>query len=128
MWVQQFYAEAGKLRWREEKEGIPPSAVFISSLYDGEARYAKKHTTSWVGYKVHLTETCEDDEPRLITNVETTAGPIAERRVSAKKPVNIELNIGSVRGLRVPSRKEYEDVDCGDADILGKPNPTSSMC
>jgi hypothetical protein len=25
-----------------------------------------------VGYKVHLTETCEEDMPLLITNVETT--------------------------------------------------------
>src|SRR5262249_55665932 len=78
VWVQQFYVEAGQVCWRTEAEGIPPSALFISSPYDVEARYAKKHTTTWVGYKVHLTEACEDDAPHLITHVETTPGPVAD--------------------------------------------------
>jgi transposase len=77
-WVQQFYMEAGQAHWRTEEEGLPPSRLFISSPYDEEARYARKHTTSWVGYKVHVTETCEDDAPPLITNVETTAGLVAD--------------------------------------------------
>jgi len=34
--------------------------------------------TQWVGYKVHLTETCAEDCPRLITRVETTAAPTAD--------------------------------------------------
>jgi transposase len=50
VWVQQFYLEAGQVHWRTEKEGIPPAGLFISSPYDAEARYAKKQTTSWVGY------------------------------------------------------------------------------
>jgi transposase len=58
------------------------------SPYEAEARYATKRTTSWVGYKVHLTETCEDDRPHLITDVGTTIatpqavdqlGPLPER-------------------------------------------------
>jgi transposase len=77
-WVQQFYIEAGRVRWRTEPEGLPPSRLFISSPYDTEARYARKHTTSWVGYKVHVTETCDDDSPHLITHVETAAGPVAD--------------------------------------------------
>ena len=48
-WGQQFYLEAGQVRWRPEKEGMPPSGLFLSSPYDGEARYAKQPTTSWVG-------------------------------------------------------------------------------
>jgi transposase len=78
VWVQQFYLNAGGVHWRTEKEGIPPSVLFISSPYDVEAHYAKKHTTSWVGYKVHVTETCDDQAPHLITHVETTAGPVAD--------------------------------------------------
>jgi transposase len=31
-----------------------------------------------VGYKVQLTDTCEDDRPHLITNVDTTIGPKAD--------------------------------------------------
>src|SRR5262245_18736933 len=82
VWLQQFYVEAGHVRWRTEAEGIPSSSAFISSPHDVEARYAKKHTTSWIGYKVHLTETCEDDAPHLITQVETTPGPVADGDVT----------------------------------------------
>jgi transposase len=78
VWVQQFYMESGGVRWRTETEGVAPSGLFISSPYDVEARYGKKHTTSWVGYKVHVTETCEGDAPHIITHVETTAGPVSD--------------------------------------------------
>ena len=50
----------------------------ISSPYDVEARYGNKPTTSWVGYTVHVTETCEDDAPHIMTHVETTAGPVSD--------------------------------------------------
>jgi transposase len=78
VWLQQFYVAGGEVGWRTEAEGIPPSAIFISSPYDVEAHYAKKQTTSWVGYKVHLSEACEDDAPHLITHVQTTAAPVAD--------------------------------------------------
>ncbi len=78
VWSQQFYLFEGKVIWRGEKEGIPSASQFISSPYDTEAHYARKYTTSWVGYKIHLTETCDDDSPHLITHVATSAGPIAD--------------------------------------------------
>src|SRR2546429_520011 len=59
------------LRWREVKE-MPPPADMIASPYDPEARYSTKRELEWVGYKVHLTETCDSDTPHLLTNVETT--------------------------------------------------------
>lgn len=73
VWLQQFYVEKGVVRWRK-KENRPPSKSRIASPYDPEARWAKKRSTYWCGYKVHLTETCEEDRPLLITNVETTSG------------------------------------------------------
>jgi transposase len=48
------------LRWRTGDEQ-PPAAVRIASPYDLEARYSRKRETHWVGYKVHLTETCDTD-------------------------------------------------------------------
>jgi hypothetical protein len=39
---------------------------------DPEARYGAKRDLTWVGYKAHVTETCDPDEPHLITHVETT--------------------------------------------------------
>lgn len=72
MWIQQFYLTAGNLKWRNEQEGIPDSAELINSPYDIDAHYSKQGASSWVGYKIHLTETCVEDSPHLITNVETT--------------------------------------------------------
>jgi transposase len=70
VWIQNFSLLDGKVQWRGPDD-IPPSARFIGSPYDVQARYSKKRSTAWVGYKVHLTETCEDDLPNLITAVET---------------------------------------------------------
>ena len=82
VWIQNYLVTETGISWRTDKEGLPPAARFISSPYDTDAHYARKHTTSWVGYKVHLTETCEDDMPNLITNVATTAGPVADGAVT----------------------------------------------
>ncbi len=41
------------------------------SPYDQDVRYGRKRDFDWTGYKVHLTECCEDDLPHLITQVET---------------------------------------------------------
>jgi len=71
VWIEQFYA-GEPIRWRAA-EDLPPSSVMISSPYDAEARYSIKRETTWTGYKVHLTETCDDDTPNLITDVATTA-------------------------------------------------------
>jgi len=73
VWVQQFYAvtDDQPMRWRTAAD-VPPAALLISSPYDPEARYSKKRAPAWTGYKVHLTETCDDDRPNLITHVATT--------------------------------------------------------
>ena len=45
------------------------------SPYDLEARYSTKRDTHWVGYKLHLTETCDADQPDLITQVSRRRPP-----------------------------------------------------
>src|SRR6266567_4155001 len=77
VWVQHFYWEQGDLCWRDASN-VPAAGQCIDSPYDPEAHSAQKRTTSWVGYKVHLTETCDDDSPHLITHVETTPAPLAD--------------------------------------------------
>lgn len=72
VWEQQYDVEIdGESRVRDTKE-MPEAAHCIESPYEPEARYATKRGMSWVGYKVHLTESCEGDLPNLITNVRTT--------------------------------------------------------
>jgi transposase len=77
VWVQNYMWIEGTIRWRSS-EDIPPAAQYIGSPYDTEAHYSKKRSTTWVGYKVHLTETCEKDSPHLITHVETTSAPVSD--------------------------------------------------
>lgn len=72
VWLQQFWVEEGKLRWRSN-DTIPPSSRLISSPYDPQAHLSIKRDTVWTGYKVHLTETCDEQAPHLIIHVETTA-------------------------------------------------------
>jgi transposase len=74
IWLQQYYRCTAPgvetLRWRTTDEQ-PPAAVRITSPYDLDVRYSTKRDTQWVGYKLHLTETCEPAHPDLITQVLT---------------------------------------------------------
>lgn len=81
IWIQQYYREGETIRWRTEKEGLPPAHQMIASPDDLEARYAGKAGFYWTGYKVHFTETCEAESPHLITDVETTPATTADARV-----------------------------------------------
>jgi transposase len=79
VWLQNFfYDQGGNVRWRTSEEGIPRSARYVNSPIDPDCRYARKFTTSWVGYRVHLTETCEEGLPNIITDVQTAPAPIAD--------------------------------------------------
>jgi transposase len=71
VWVQQYYGPDHPPRWRQDRN-VPPSPRLIHSPYDVEARYSIKRGMAWVGYKLHMTETCDDDTPHVITHVETT--------------------------------------------------------
>lgn len=71
VWAEQYTTLEGKLVWRESSE-MPSPAGLVSSPYDTDARYSTKRSVEWIGYKAHLTESCDDATPHLITNVETT--------------------------------------------------------
>jgi transposase len=78
VWAEQYTDPPGPLRWRTVQERLPAAAL-IASPYDAEARYCTKRGIAWVDYKVHLTETCEDDQPHLITGVMTTPATTPDR-------------------------------------------------
>jgi transposase len=71
-WQQQFIEEEGKVRLRKAGKELAPAAERIDSPYDPEARFSTKRSMSWVGYKVHLTETCDEESVHLLTQVATT--------------------------------------------------------
>jgi transposase len=56
--------EVIKRREKEpEGDGLPPGHARIASPYDLDARWGVKRDTFWLGYKLHVSETC-DDQPR----------------------------------------------------------------
>lgn len=77
VWQQQYEMQDGTPCWRREEE-LPPASELVVSPYDQESRFSAKRSTHWNGYKVHVTETCEDDLPALITNVETTLSTVSD--------------------------------------------------
>jgi transposase len=82
VWIQNFMVADAKLIWREN-DNTAPTSRYIGSPYDTDARYAMKRETHWIGYKLHLTETHNDDQPNLITNVETTHAAVSDDAVTA---------------------------------------------
>ncbi len=126
VWLQQYVFVEGKLMWREPSTtGLPPNKLLIVSPYDPEARNRTKRDTNWTGYTVHLTETCEENSPNLITNVETTPATTPDGAMTqaiheslAKKallPSQHLLDMAYVDAENlVTSRSEYE------VDLLGK--------
>lgn len=123
IWIQQYVIEDGHLRWRMSEE-LPLGALLICSPYDVEARYSKKRSTEWTGYKAHLTEACEQDQPHLITHVETTVattpdGAVVEtihQSLAEKEllPAEHLMDTGYVdAGVLVESREKHEVDVCG---------------
>ena len=89
VWVQNYQRIDDAVRWRSS-ENIPPPSRYIGSPYDQEAHYSKKRSTTWVGYKVHLTESCEPHLPLLITHVETTSAPVSDDAMTAAIHAELE--------------------------------------
>lgn len=77
VWEQQYQRSATEIRWRTG-ENFPPSSGRCHSPYDPEVYYSSKGELAWLGYKVHLSESCDDDCPHLITNVTTSRAFVAD--------------------------------------------------
>jgi transposase len=81
LWVEHYYLDPRERVHDRSAEalGEPPARRRLASPYDGEARSADKRRVQWLGYKVHLTETCEAALPHLIVDVLTVAAPVPDR-------------------------------------------------
>ncbi len=76
IFVQNYALDAqDRPKWREpEDAGLPPSALALAivSPYDSSARYVRRGETRWEGFLAHVTETCDQGTPSVITDVTTT--------------------------------------------------------
>ncbi len=67
------------VRFKANRE-LPKAAEAIESPYDVEARFRTKRDTKWTGYMVHVSETCEEETPHLLTHVHTTDASVHEAK------------------------------------------------
>jgi len=119
-WVHQYWIDNGQLYWRSHKD-LPPAGLRSNSPYDVEARYGNKRHTTWLGYKVHLTETCEKKQVHLITNVQTTQAHLSDvdqtesihQSLADKKLLPSEhlVDAGYVDGTLLVESKQQHDIE-----------------
>lgn len=110
VWAEQYTDPPGPIRWRAVKELASP-ATLIASPYDVEARWSTKQSVTWIGYKVHITETCDADRPCIITHVETTPATTPDDQMLA--PIHTAL---AAREL-LP-QEHLVDAGYTDANVL----------
>jgi transposase len=107
----------GRARWRAAAE-LPPVGERLQSPYDPEMHYSTKRQMEWSGYKVHVTETCDEDAAHLVTHVKTcpamqqdmTSTAEIHERLAAKDLLPAEHFVDSAyidAGLLVESQSEH---------------------
>ena len=122
-YTRAITADGREVIKRREKEpegdGLPPGHARIASPYDTDARWGAKRDAFWLGYKLHVTETCDDPPactcpaaeaataragghgrkhdngcaqlvfPNLITNVATTDATVTDNQMTG--PIHDDL-------------------------------------
>jgi transposase len=116
VWVRHFARDGtppsgsgGTVRFRPKEE--LPAAEKIESPHDPEARFRHRGGVSWVGYVVHLSETCEDDAVHLLTHVLTTAATVHEAKCTAAIH-------GALAAKGLPPGEHLVDAAYIDAELL----------
>jgi transposase len=98
------------VRFKANRE-LPPAAESLESPYDADARYRHKRDTSWTGYMVHVSETCEPTAPHLLTHVHTTPASVHEAQCTI--PIQQAL-----LDKALPPREHFVDAAYISADLL----------
>ena len=100
----------GRPRWRSIAE-LPPVADRMQSPHDPEAHFSMKRQLAWTGYKVHVTEACDEDAAHLVTHVETC--PSMRPDVASTAEIHERL---AAKGL--PPSEHFVDSAYVDAGLL----------
>jgi transposase len=120
VWEAEFTMVEGRPRLRDPKE-LPAATDQVESPDEPEARYGTKRSLHWVGYKVHLTETCDAALPHLLTHVETAVAPTSDIHQlaaihegltqSALLPAQHLVDAGYVRARNLLEAREHYQVE-----------------
>ena len=128
VWQQHFQVTDTGIRLKSTEE-LLPSDKRITSPHDTEATFAKKRNTAWEGYKVHITETCDEDQPHLITAVVTTSATVADVSMGSLiqdylEEHDLKPTEHLVDGGYVSAEYLLHSENMG-IEVLGPPMPTS---
>lgn len=91
VWQQQFETVDGAMVF--QAGGGYDGKTYIETPHDPEARYSKKGSRAWVGYKLQVTETDDEDQPHLVTDIAITSSvetdyealPAVQERLAARE-------------------------------------------
>jgi transposase len=115
IWVQQYYIDASgdeAVVCMREPGNLPPAEYCICSPYDPDARYARHDAQVWVGYRTHLTESCDPDaQIHVITQVATVLAPTQD--VEVVETIHADL---AKQGLK--PKQHYVDAAYLSAALL----------
>lgn len=130
VWVQQYEVHEAQIRWRTAGN-LPPARLMIQSPYDPEAHYSTRRSTTWTGYMVHVTETCDEDAPHLITHVETTPAPEPDSEVTETiHAALVDKDLTPSQHLVDPGYVDAEQLvearQTYQIDLVGPVNPDTS--
>ncbi len=78
----------GRPRWRTAAE-LPPMGERLQSPDDPQMHYSTKRQMEWSGYKVHVTEACDEDAAHLVTHVK--ACPAMEQDMTSTAEIHERL-------------------------------------
>lgn len=121
VWQQHYECVAAKagaepqVRWRDGP--AVSNSQRVLSPYETQARQASKRETTWDGYKVHLSETCEPEAAvHLIVQVQTTVAthndvettrPLIEQLAAKERdPARMYVDSGYLSGPLVLEQQQ----------------------
>jgi transposase len=110
VWRVHYARDDGRPRWRAGAE-LPPVGERLQSPYDPEMHYSAKHGLEWSGYKVHVTETCDEDAAHLITHVKT------DQAMQPDMTCTAEIHAGLAAKELLPA-EHFVDAGYVDAALL----------
>ncbi len=99
VWQQYYEVREGQARWRAGPQAQQDEGV-IRSPYDPEARCGQKREIVWMGFKVHLTETCQTQP--------VEAAQEQERRAAPQLIVQVQTRLSNVQDVEVTTTIQHE--------------------
>ena len=97
---------------------LPPADELIQSPYDPEAHYSQKRTRNGSATRP-ITETCDEDAPHLIVNVETTVAPAPDSTMTD----TIHAHLAQATCLPGEHPVDAGYVDAGNLATLSRTTP-----